>query len=47
MQENNANRNPEWDAVLGDDTMTGTVRLVGLIIVFVVLGGTAFHFIGG
>ena len=43
MQESNANRNPEWDAVLGDNTMTGTARLMGLIPFFIVLGGTVFH----
>lgn len=43
MQESNANRNPEWDAVLGDDTMTATARLMGLILLFIVIGGTVFH----
>jgi hypothetical protein len=41
----NANINPEWDAILGDDTMTGTGRLLGLIVVFVVVGGSVFHFL--
>jgi hypothetical protein len=45
MQEANANRNPEWDAVLGDDTMTGTARLLGLIMFFIIIGGSVFHFI--
>jgi hypothetical protein len=45
MQESNANRNPEWDAVLGDDTMTGTFRLLCLIVLFIVIGGSLFHFV--
>ena len=45
MRENDANVNPGWDAILGTDTMTGTRRLVGLVIVFVVLGGTVFSFL--
>ena len=43
MQESNGNRNPEWEAVLGVETMTGTGRLLGLILVFVVVGGSIFH----
>jgi len=45
MQESNANVNPGWDTILGTDTMTGTRRLVGLVIVFVVVGGTVFSFL--
>jgi hypothetical protein len=43
MQESNANRNPEWDAIIGDNTVTGTIRLMGLILAFVVPGATVFH----
>ena len=45
MQRDNLNINPEWDAVLGTDTQTGTLRLLGLILHFVVAGGSAFHFL--
>lgn len=40
------NINPAWDAVLGDDTDSGTMRLIGLILAFVLLGGTLFWLIG-
>jgi hypothetical protein len=43
MQESNANRNPEWDAIIGDNTVTGTIRLMGLIFTFAVTGGTVIH----
>lgn len=43
MQHNNANNNPEWDAVLGENTMVGTARLLALIVVFIAIGGTVFH----
>jgi hypothetical protein len=46
MQSNNANKNAEWDAVLGDNTATGTLRLVSLILLFVVIGGSVFYFLG-
>lgn len=36
------NINPAWDALLGEDTNTGVVRLVGMVLVFVVLGGSLF-----
>jgi hypothetical protein len=45
MQRDNANINPEWDMVLGIDTQTGTLRLLGLILLFVVVGGSTFHFL--
>lgn len=40
------NINPVWDALLGENTDGATIRLVGLIAVFVVLGGTLFWLIG-
>ena len=40
------NINPAWDAVLGDDTDSDTMRLIGLIVAFVLLGGTLFWLIG-
>ena len=45
MQESNANRNPGWDALLGDNTATGTVRLMAMVALFVVIGGTVFYLI--
>ena len=40
------NINPAWDAVLGQDTDTAVMRLVGLIAAFVLIGGTLFWIIG-
>jgi len=40
------NVNPAWDTVLGENTNSGAVRLVGLVVVFVVLGGSIFWLIG-
>ena len=40
------NINPAWDTLLGEDTNSGVIRLVGLILLFVVLGGTIFWLIG-
>lgn len=40
------NINPAWDALLGEDTNTGVVRLVGMVLVFVVLGGSLFWILG-
>jgi hypothetical protein len=40
------NINPAWDILLGEDTNAGVIRLVGLILVFVVLGGSTFWLIG-
>jgi hypothetical protein len=40
------NINPAWDAVLGEDTDSATMRLIGLIAAFVILGGTLFWLAG-
>ena len=40
------NINPVWDAVLGQDTDTAVMRLLGLVVVFVLVGGTLFWMIG-
>lgn len=40
------NINPAWDTLLGDNTNGAVVRLVGLVGVFVILGGTLFWLIG-
>jgi hypothetical protein len=46
MQMDDPNINPVWDAVLGHDTNGAVLRLVGLIALFVVAGGTFFSLIG-
>lgn len=40
------NINPVWDALLGDDTNSGVVRLLALVAAFVLVGGTLFWLIG-
>lgn len=40
------NINPIWDAFLGDDTNSGVFRLMGLVISFILIGGTLFHLLG-
>lgn len=40
------NINPLWDALLGEDTNSGVIRLVGLVLVFVLVGGTIFWLAG-
>ena len=39
------NINPAWDAILGGNTDGAVMRLVGLIAIFVALGGTLFWLI--
>ena len=40
------NLNPAWDAVLGRDTDTAVLRLLGLMMAFVVIGGALFWSVG-
>ena len=37
-----SNIDPVWDALLGENTEKAVIRLVGLVLAFVVLGGTVF-----
>lgn len=39
------NINPAWDSILGDDTDGAVMRLVAIIAVFTLLGGTFFWLI--
>ena len=40
------NINPAWDALLGHETDSGTMRLMGLIVAFLLAGGTLFWLVG-
>lgn len=40
------NINPIWDAFLGHDTNSGVFRMMGLIIAFILVGGSCFHLLG-
>lgn len=37
------NINPIYDALLGHDTTSGVFRMMGLIVTFMLVGGTCFH----
>ena len=36
------NINPAWDTILGHDTDKAVLRLLGLVLAFIALGGTIF-----
>ena len=40
------NINPAWDTVLGHDTDSAVIRLLGLIAAFVLVSGTLFWLVG-
>jgi len=40
------NINPAWDAILGQNTEMAVLRLLGLVMAFVVVGGTLFWSVG-
>jgi hypothetical protein len=40
------NINPLWDALLGTDTTGAVPRLLGLVAVFIALGGSVFWLLG-
>ena len=40
------NINPIWDALLGEDTGGAVIRVLGLVLAFIVLGGSAFGLLG-
>jgi hypothetical protein len=44
--EHDPNINPIWDALVGTHTDTGTLRLLGIILIFIVAGGAFFWAIG-
>ncbi|MGE6786700.1 hypothetical protein ACQKGL_29745 [Ensifer adhaerens] len=46
MHENGPKRSWFWDDFLGEDTLTGTARLMGVILAFIVGFGTLFWAIG-
>ncbi|WP_157895499.1 hypothetical protein [Rhizobium sp. LCM 4573] len=44
--DDNANGNSLWNKVFNTDSIAGTGRIVGLILVFVVIGGGASWLFG-
>lgn len=43
---NDPNINPAWDAMLGNDTDSAVTRLIGLVVAFILTGGTVFWLVG-